>query len=204
MIDWDLAIKALATIPGLYAIYRGVKELQVGRASQYRAEYEFAKKFLLEDVESIKDPYLRKMGFTALIGKQGLSPPEVEYLLKFEDSPTAVTRRKHCYSRAISFVNDPKDDLPPLRLTKQFSPKWRRGMAIAICGIGYFSFFELAFALILFPSLILPEASLLARILLSAACLSYGLYCLIHGIAIGTAARLVDDQPKIALLLKSR
>lgn len=191
----DLIIKAVTFIFGIIGAAKILYEISIGRKSQLREEYKFAKDFIVEvNSNQSMHPYVREKGYQALAGDSQLVAEEVEYLLSLQMPALAL----HDYVLGREYL----EHLPYVeklqiafkgKYHKQWSRSWRKYVYIALYAVFFFLSFAPLFTKSLFKT---PSDVLFSFIVCLAVFGPYAWFSLKGATRIYRAEKLVQRQEK--------
>ncbi len=160
---WAQIILGLIGVPfALFKVSKDRFDVSIGKQSQRREEYKFAKDFL-EEIKNNPNmhPFAREKGYKAIapdkqpgVGlRDKLGAKEIEYLLADKNNPELALNNYILGRRYLENIFD--NETPKIAFKKEYEVNWSRGVHKNICFTLYWIFGFFAFAP-LFLYLLIP------------------------------------------------
>jgi hypothetical protein len=83
--DWGTIAKVALAIVGIITAGKVFFDILIGKKSNLREEYEFAKGFLDDTVKKSLHPFTLSKGYQAIAGTNAVKSSEIEYILSLKD-----------------------------------------------------------------------------------------------------------------------
>lgn len=144
----ELAVKVVAIVASVAAVYRAFQEIVLSRKPRLREEFAFAKLFIAE-LRDETHPFLVEKGFLAISGDPTLSAAEVRYILSLSSPSTALRRYLHARVH-LDFSLTPQDGKKPIDFKPAVQSEKVRRRRKALYLTSYAVSASLAFAPLLF------------------------------------------------------
>lgn len=148
--DWGLVARILLAIVGIFTAAKVLYDIGIGKKSNLREEYKFAKEFLDDTDKTKLHPFTLGKGYQAIAGTDAVNAKEIEYILSLENPIQCL--KDFILSKQLFERLETEGDFNLVfkkKYQSSFSRWWRKKL--------YFSlYFALAFTAI--SPVILPKA----------------------------------------------
>jgi hypothetical protein len=138
--DWGTIAKVALAIVGIITAGKVFFDILIGKKSNLREEYEFAKGFLDDTVKKSLHPFTLSKGYQAIAGTNAVKSSEIEYILSLKDPVQCLS--DFILSKQLFERLETEGDFKLVfqkKYEKPFSRGWRKAWYLIL-------YFTLAFA----------------------------------------------------------